>query len=128
MNIKVGEYIRTKDGIIAKCIEEKQDRYVFNKIVLEQGYYNNYILKDIPERANFITNHSKNIINLVEIGDFVNNSKIIEIEEYNNEKYVYVEEIEFCNACDENENVYYKEEDIKSIVTKQQFNNIKYKV
>lgn len=73
MNIKVGEYIRTKDGIIAKCIEEKQDRYVFNKIVLEQGYYNNYILKDIPERANFITNHSKNIINLIEVRRYSKN-------------------------------------------------------
>lgn len=62
----IGEYVRTKNGIIAKCIDEKQDRYLFDKVVIEEGYYNNYILKDIPKRANFIVKHYKNIIELIE--------------------------------------------------------------
>lgn len=113
MNIEVGEYVRTKDGIIAECIEEKQDRYVFNKIVLEQGYYNNYILKDIPERANFIIKHSKNIIDLVEVGDYINGKKIIDIS------WGIIQTKGF--ECIE-------PKDIKTIVTKEQFNNIEYKV
>lgn len=119
MKIETGEYIRTKDGIIAKCIEEKQDRYIFNRIVLEQGYYNNYILKDIPERANFITKHSKNIIDLVEVGDYVNGERVLHIDNclYGGEKVIITEL---------NKTIY--DNMIKSIVTKQQFNNIELKI
>lgn len=111
MKIEVGEYIRTKDGIVAKCIEEKQDRYVFNRIVLEQGYYNDYILKDIPERANFIIKHSKNIKDLIEVGDYINGKKIIDID-WGIILTKGFEDIE--------------PKDIKAIVTKEQFNNIEY--
>jgi hypothetical protein len=121
MNIEVGEYIRTKDGIIAKCIEEKQDRYVFNKIVLEQGYYNNYILKDIPERANFIIKHSKNIIDLVEIDDYVNGHLVIDVDNINTGamREIYCEDDKDFGIWNEN---------IKSIVTKEQFSSREYRV
>ena len=65
--IKVGEYVRTNKGIIARCIKDEHDRYVFDKVVIEEGYYNDYIFKDIPERGNFIKSHSFNIIDLIQV-------------------------------------------------------------
>lgn len=114
MNIEVGEYVRTKNGIVAKCIKEKQDRYVFNRIVLEQGYYNDYILKDIPERANFIIKHSKNIIDLIEVGDYVNGEKIQFINRGN-------------LITEGGYDLLKKYKEISTIVTKEQFRNIEYK-
>lgn len=125
MNIEIGEYIRTKDGIVAKCIAEKQDRYIFNRIVLEQGYYNNYILKDIPNRANFIIKHSKDIIDLIKVGDYVNGNKIdrfeIIINNITNNKAIK----EFGDI--DSRHIIY-DFGIKSIVTKEQFSNIEYKI
>ena len=75
-----------------------------------------------------ISKASNNIIDLIEEGDYINGSQVIRIEEHNEELYVYVQETEYCNACDEEENIYYKEDTIKSIVTKEQFESMEYKV
>ena len=54
MEIKVGEYVRTKDGRIGKLIESQ----VYE---MENGQYIEF-LEDIKV-------HSKNIIDLIEVGD-----------------------------------------------------------
>ena len=127
MELKVGMYVRFDwkkqqlPIIIGKITEVHYDE--------DEKYY--FYLTDnglVIGEDNLVKEPSYNIIDLIEVGDYVNNSKVIKIEEYNNEKYVYVEEMEFCNACNEDENVYYKEEDIKSIVTKEQFSQMEYKV
>lgn len=60
--IKVGEYVRYDDGRIFKVIEEEVDYY-------------NYLLKTSINECG-ITKHSKNIIDLIEIGDYVNGKLI----------------------------------------------------
>lgn len=70
-----------------------------------------------------ITKHSSNILDLIEVGDYVNEQKM---------KEFYVEE----NPVTKNKRLVIKHEwlkiindfEIKSIVTREQFNSIKYEV
>lgn len=65
--IKVGEYVRTKEGYIAKCIEidEDKDYFTFDDCVESQYGDTFYSLYD-RELKN-IVKHSKNIIDLIEV-------------------------------------------------------------
>jgi len=131
MELNVGDYVRTKDGHIDKIVkisdEMKSGRTIKVQIgeIDNIGGYKDFV--DWFSPSHFIKSKPK-ITDLVEVGDYVNGSKVIKIEEYNDEKYIYVEEMEFCNACNEYENVYYKEDTIKSIVTKEQFETMQYVV
>ena len=65
--IKAGEYVRTKKGIIYKA---------------DQTYYlNNNIPIKFATFSDRVTKHSSNIIDLIEEGDYVNGHKILEIHE-----------------------------------------------
>lgn len=66
MDIKVGEYIRTKSGKI-DIFKEKDENYMFARC-----QKNTYWIFDI-------TKYSKNIIDLIEVGDIVNNGYIYEV-------------------------------------------------
>ena len=124
--IKIGEYIRTKKGKITKITTINNVKYTFwgakarnkreligTKRLLINGRYE---LEDI-------TKHSFNIIDLIEVGDYVNGEKI---------KEFYIEE----NTVTKNKRIVVKYEwdkvindfEIKSIVTHEQFNSIKYEV
>lgn len=87
--IEVGEYVRTKDGIIAKvtdvlkeyCIDCDNDVFdLYNGPMMEipWEYIEEYIVK-----------HSFNIIDLIEVGDLV----FIEINGRSDWIYVYNEEM-----------------------------------
>lgn len=75
MNIEVGEYIRT-NGIIGK-VEQIGNSLFW----LEDG--SNYSL------SNKSIKHSKNIIDLIEIGDYVNGKRIHKIDKGQNYCYLY---------------------------------------
>lgn len=72
---------------------------------------------------------SPNIIDLIEVGDYVNGSKIIELATNIDGKILYLETdiTEFDNvyACG-NINIY--EKDIKSVVTHEQFSQMEYRI
>lgn len=77
--IEVGDYIRTKDGIIAKvtysdCMMLDCDRDVFD---LE-----NLAMMEIPTEyiSEYVKKHSKNIIDLIEVGDIVETEIICSLE------------------------------------------------
>jgi hypothetical protein len=115
MEIEVGEYVRTTTGEI-----EKIKKIAFDDDVLEEYYCFEKNFKEAYIED--IANHSKNIIDLIEVGDYVNgvmvesmnNSiKPIPIPQYKNENGEYVD---------------YDESEIKSIVTKEQFKNIEYRL
>ena len=105
MEIKVGEYIRYNDGTIIKVIEE------------EHSYYN-YLFKN----KKGIFKHSPNIIDIIECGDYVNGYKVSFIaQDY--AKFVQCDyPVETGTA---NHYKFYKES-IKDVVTKEQFNQMKY--
>ena len=115
--IEVEEYVRSKDGYIGKIekiMESKRESLNYYICEKNNAFASNY-------RDN-IVKHSKNIIDLIEQGDYVNNMLVTEVGK--NEKAI--------NICFYNglyaENLKLFESDIKSIVTKELFEQVKYKV
>lgn len=89
--ISVNEYVRTKDGRIAqiKSIDYEAGIYRFDRIIhindfemKEDVLYNNEMFKKL------IVKHSKQLIDLIEVGDFVNGKEVIEIRKINEKIYL----------------------------------------
>lgn len=125
MEIKVNEFVRTKDGLIAQIIniieENYQERgnilYELDKEVFDETEgYEEYSFYALPDQ--FIK-HSPNIIDLIEEGDFVNGYICKRIPNFDNK---------MCNF-DLNLMQWIPLEDIDvwyNIVTKEQFDSRKY--
>lgn len=124
MDIQVGEYVRTKYGI-AKYIDVEIkslgiiviDRYIAHD---HTDDYKNVIT---PEE---ILKHSFNIIDLIEKGDYVNELKIIDINGICNDKKTKA----FTIYKNKGKAIitFLKNEEIRSIVTKEQFKAMEYEV
>lgn len=129
--MKVGDYVRTDYGIskiigiypertlvfietdngLGDCIYSSKRKLRKGIAVLEEDY------------RNFIDNNIKEkLIDLIEVGDYVNGHKVLDIAQAP-EKVLYLNDISQKGAlipvCD------YQ---IKSIVTKEQFKSMEYKV
>ena len=133
MEIEVGEYVRTKNGVIAK-VENIETYYAdkvywFDKVIYrdyEDGIEHLYDYK----LEEYILKRSKNIIELIEEGDFVNGKQIECILETSIKVKDVAERI-LCFETDfpiEKGLRTYHNCDIKSIVTKEQFKNIEYRL
>lgn len=119
--IEIGEYVKTKDGIIAqiKSIDYEAGIYRFDRIIYNNDFgmkedvlYNNEMFKKV------IVKHSKQLIDLIEVGDFVNGEEVIEIRKINEKIYL------MTDYCPQN----YIKTDIKTILTKEQMEANCYKV
>ena len=115
MEIQVGEYIRTKDGYIRKIIEDFSTDNSYFKLDKEKlaKYDFTYFYSDEIFKKE-IKNHSFNIIDLIEEGDYVNGQKVVGVSNVS-------------GWIDTKEDVIHKDH-IKSIVTKEMFQNIEYRV
>jgi len=124
MEIQVGEYIRTLDGIkkIVKINEGKLSTY-YGKYIVFPEYKNS---KSINVKN--ITKHSFNIIDLIEEGDYVNGLEVVTIDGYDedgNDK----EELGILETyVDEVDGIYLTDVNIKSIVTHEQMEAMEYEV
>ena len=114
MKLEVGMYVRTKKGIFQirnkdVFIEDKK-QYI--------GVNGRYTCIDIET----IEKASHNIIDLIEVGDYVNGYKVEEVNRYE-------VKLELVGCFGEE---FYSEtiqkNDIESIVTKEQFESMEYKV
>lgn len=119
--IEVGEYVRTKQGKIAKLTEINENNYYWfdNWIYKESGIpHQGFRIEDI-ERIE-ILKHSKNIIDLIEASDYVNGILIEDIEEIDNKKVFYSngEMIAWTN----------RDKGIETILTKEQYIQNCYKI
>lgn len=123
MEIKVNEFVRIKNGAIRKIIKinEGKEKTIFGKYRLDKPYNNCFSVAQ-----NKIVKHSNNIIDLIECGDYVNGMKVCKINEpslaNDYKRIVY---------CNEDEGLYegiFTNDEIKSIVTKQQMEAIQYVV
>ena len=94
--LKVGMYVRTTKGKIYK-------------------FKSNNSMARVP----YMKCYGENIIDLIEVGDYVNGYKVTYID--NDSKTLRVDAFNWGTNIIENE-------DIKSVVTKEQFNSIKYEV
>lgn len=82
------------------------------------------------EWEHHITKHSRDIIDLIEEGDYVNGEKVLEtncnLEYIDDDADWGVDEVE--DGLKLQERWIYFESEIKTIVTKEQFKNMEYKV
>ena len=126
LELKENMYVRTKDGIIAKV-----DYIEDNTISFDKDLYRTYDASiDFLEKDNLerIVKASYNIIDILEENDYVNGSKVIDISIIgkDKEKWVWVEQMEDTDNKYGDDYVGYNNEQIKSIVTKEQFESIEY--
>lgn len=134
--IEVGDYVRTVDGVIANVdyIEKieyiskhkVEKTYCFDKTIYyeyEDAIY--FLLED--ELDKYITKHSPNIIDLIEVGDYVNGYKVIDVMEDMQTGELHLEmPMDYTNQEKGDCTIYNK--NIKSIVTKEQFQNVQYTI
>ena len=118
--IEVNEYVRTKDGIIDKVIIEYDGKC--NKPNCSEKHisckYNYYNEKEIVK-------HSKQLIDLIEKDDYVNGYKVINV--INEEPCPSGKCVDIDSSTDSSECTFW-EEDIKTILTKEQYMDNCYKV
>ena len=130
-DIKVGEYVRTKNGEIAKVIEVnnynerlvlvyEDDRvetdYTLDRLVYCGGdYFDHFISEEI------IAKHSPNIIDLIEVGDYVNGRRVYQVGYNYWDDYV-------LKMSESNYEDFINPYSIETIVTKEQFERMEYKV
>ena len=117
--IKVGDYIRTDYGTIGKLLRKEYDKnadlhwYVF-KARDEFG-----IEKESYINKAYITKHSKNIIDLIEVGDIVHTKDVL------NEDYYYMYDEEMVQATKE---TIEQGVTLVDILTKEQYNQNSFKL
>ena len=114
--IKVGDYVRTEFGNIGKFYRPASEG---------SDVYYIYINRDgnkISSRYDSIVKHSPNIIDIIEEGDYVNGEKVSNVDKYDN---IYTIEWEYGNVYTTE---IINDKFIKDIVTKEQFNQVKYEV
>ena len=131
MEININEYIRTEEGLIGKVkrieldeIDKSLKWYVFDK-----KRYDMNIIDEIYINKPYIKKHSFNIIDLIEEGD------VIVLKD--NKKYEVLK-ISWSKVKGKHIHIIYPlrmkggidifENDIKSIVTKEQFKSVEYEV
>lgn len=124
MEIKINDYVRTKSGIITKLEEIDKEYYWFDKTI-RYGYSEpiDYLSEDKLEET--IVNHSPNIIDLIEAGDYVNGNIVYDVID---------DEIQLLSGKIRKKRIHMitglliDEDEIKSIVTKEMIESIKYEV
>ena len=107
--IEVGEYVINKNRmILGQVIEIKSNTELIIKTLLQKDFR-----FEIPIAINNIRKHSKNKTDLVRVGDYVNGDLVYKITE----NLIYVR----------GKSVIHKHANmIKDIVTKEQFESVKY--
>lgn len=105
MKLEVGMCVRTLNGIV------KIDKIQDNVMKDTKGYlhYGDFV------KASY------NIIDILEIGDYVNGYPIYEIVEYEDDTRAIV-------IDDENKSIIWESEDIKSVITHEQMEQMAFKV
>lgn len=114
LELRENMYYRTYSGFINKIISIKdynEREYLLN------GFYINK--KDTIKKASY------NIIDILEVGDYVNGSKVANIVEEDGMQYLVLDrdEVFYDNCLEPSSN-----KDIKSIVTHEQMEQMEYKV
>lgn len=117
MKLKPNMYVRTEDGEILKIkhtedVYTSDDEYVGTMIYFGDCFHIN--------SDEIVKKPSYNIIDLIEVGDYVNGGQVIGRDIINQEDNVYTVKGRY--------GIYFKNSDIKSIVTKEQFESMSYKV
>ena len=108
--MKKGDYVRFKNGYIDRVEEIKlQTKYTkYNTLLLEHKVAECLLIDEELKKIK----SSPNIMNLIELGDYVNGHKVVSIGFDNNNNIIEL----------------YVEKDIKSIVSEEQFSQMEYRI
>lgn len=117
-NIKKDDYARLNTGEIVKAIGIRE-----NKVNKKAIYYGIYDTDWFDSSA--VENFSPNIIDLIEVGDYVNGHLVVEISENIQIKPLVVTEVDGKDGAVRH---FYAEKSIKSIVTHEQFASMQYRL
>lgn len=124
MKLEVGMYVRTKN----KTLMPPQVAKIIN-ITKDNGYKNQYYIeidKNLIPSYEFhiyqedIVKASYNMIDILEKGDYVNSLIVTKISEDNETKKKYINL--YGSLCE------WENEDIKSVITKEQMEQISYRI
>ena len=124
MEIEVGKYGRTNFGKIIKFawLEDSEGKTIKNKVILING---NKVSNDFYyfHKEENIVKHSKQLIDLIEVGDIVE-------DEYNKYEVAFVKDDKiYCNDYNLDDSlITLRKQDIKAILTKEQYMANCYKV
>lgn len=122
MKLEVGMYVRTKKGIGKidefRCFMNKYEFHLDNNV----GRINEVTNYRFWNDGYDILKSSFNLIDLIKVGDYVNGKEVVS-KHYHKKWYLTLDTI--SNKISDNE---ISEEDIKSIVTKEQFASMEYKL
>ena len=119
--IQVGEYVRTKDGYISK-VKEVTDDWIECESAITKHYEDTFDSL-YPDEFDTITNHSFDLIDLIEAGDYVNGDKVDMLTEIGGGKVIVCNDYNLDDSA-----IFYNNEKTKTVVTKEQFKNMEYKV
>lgn len=115
MKLEVGMYVRTDNGIIGKIYEEIGDMFTY------KDSNRDYITYDLLHSE--IIKASYNIIDILEVGDYVNGQVVTQIIP-NNRKT----DPSTMIYTGTNHVVGLYNEDIEDVITKEQFEQMKYRI
>ena len=128
MELEVGMYARTNDGYIARLKKiNKTDRYIEYEFDNKIGFDYDGFFSSIVEYCNDdieIIKASHNIIDLIEVGDYVNGYKV----SFKGDDYQPFVQCDYPVEEGTTNHYRFYEEAIYSIVTKEQFESMSYKV
>lgn len=132
MKLEVGQFVRLKSGYICKIINVNDFREPNMKYGVEANYLNDimFIGDDDVVKASY------SIIDLIEVGDYLNGFIVNEIERDNtntiikigNSTFNVLENEEIYTPSNDKNNGYEKIEKLKSIVTHEKMEQMAYKV
>ena len=122
MKLEEGMYVRTKYGI-ARFIHNLVTKVTIYRVIDKKIVYDNVEGSKDCLLDNEIIKASHNIIDLIEVGDYVNGYPVYETIDYPDNTRAIV-------IADDNKSIIWEESSqyIKSIVTKEQFESISYEV
>ena len=117
--MKVGDYVRFKT-----LSREIKIGKVIDIIAPDKNSMKKHCVYDLDNNEatvdDYVIKSSPNIIDLIEVGDYVNKSRVVAIDD---DGFI---EIEIGYDLEQGELL--PQEDIKSIVTKEQFESMEYKI
>ena len=132
MRLQVGMYVRTKDGIIAKCDEIiKNFDISFDREVFKVFDNDTPDVIEIPWifKNEYIKKYSFDIIDLIEVGDYVNGYMVMNIieadvcgDEKLTDRKIIIEDSSYIAYG----RTLLSNNDINYVVTKEQFDSMKY--
>lgn len=119
--IKEGEYVRINSDFRVVCIGIGK----VTKIAQETIYVKMNLDLPISFKKEDIKKHSFNIIDLIEEGDYVNGRLILQVD-YKMKRICLL--VTFLDTMSMSNVIWIDSQDIKSIVTKEQFKSVEYEV